>query len=501
MSGTRPNLVRDMSGLAAARMGVRVLGVLVGWVVARVIGPEALGQLSVPNLLFVLLPFVTLGFADGLAREMPLARRDDPPFERSLLQTAWFLNLLLLALCALLVLLLQPLLQPWISDPLLLWLAVGAGLANGALRVALIGLGGGRRIQELATLQVVQGVLRAVLVLGLLALLPGPLRVYVLHLGMLISLVGAVWWAARQGVVLPPRLDRRAAGLLARSGPPMAFASLFLMLLVVGDRLVMSRLLTGEVLGFFEQGVLIRDGLLLLPGVLLTVLVPDHASRQGDAERRPELLRDVARQSGLVAVLSPVLLVLMALQLPWLIELLLPRFTAGLPLFQLAVLGMCPIFLSYIFVSLMIGEGRSLQVGLLGMACLGGVLGVDAFAPHWPGPWLDAVTTQSPPLAGMREALSAALSALAGFWLFTVVVMAWGRASWSLPTRRVGSWLLPSLILTIAALAGLAMGWLQHWQAWVNGLALASCGLLLTGYEMRSGQLAKMWRARHAAKG
>lgn len=500
MSAPRPNLVRELSGLAAARMGVRVLGVLVGWVVARVIGPEALGQLSVPNLLFVLLPFVTLGFADGLAREMPLARRDDPPLEQRLLQSAWLLNLSLLGACALLILLAQPLLRAWISDPLLLWLGVGAGLANGALRVALIGLSGGRRIHELASLQVVQGLLRGVLVMCLLFLLPAAWRVYVLHLGMLLSLAGALCWAARQGVVQVPRLDRQAAGLLARSGPAMAFASFFLMMLVVGDRVVMSRRLEGEVLGFFEQGVLIRDGLLLLPGVLLTVLVPDHAARVGDASQRSALLRDVARQSGLVAVLTPLLLTVLLLQLPWLIHLLLPRFAPGLPVFQLAVLGMGPIFLSYIFVSLLIAQGRSWQVGLLAMVCLGLMLGLDLLNAPWTGAWLGTLIGLAGNPAGLDLALGAGLNALLAFWLFTLAVMGWGLWSWRLPAARVIPWLLPSLILTMASLLALAGGWLQQWRVDLNVVALLACVLLAWTYEHRSGQLGKLWRARHASK-
>jgi O-antigen/teichoic acid export membrane protein len=500
VSGKSPNLVRDLGGLAAARMGVRLLGVAVGWVVARVIGPEALGQLSVPNLLFVLLPFATLGFADGLARELPLARRDNPPFAKELLRTAWLLNLLLLGLCALGVLAARPFLRPWLPDTWLLWLSVGAGLANGLLRVALIGLSGAQRIRDLASLQVVQGLLRALFVLALLFLLPERLQVYVLHAGMVLSLLGALVWAARQGVVQAPRLNPAAVGMLARSGPPIAFASLFLMLLVVGDRLVMSRILEGQVRGFFEQAVLIRDGLLLLPGVLLTVLVPDHSARQNDPARRPELLKDVARQSGLVAVLTPVLLVLLCLQLPWLMDLLLPRFIPGVPLFQLAVLGMGPIFLSYIFVSLMIGEGRSVEVGLLGLLSLAGLLALDVWAPRWPGLWLNAVLGHGATLPGMDLALGASLSALAAFWLFTLVVMGRGVWCWGFPWRRVLGWLLPSFLFTLVALPLLAKGWLQHWLPGVNAPALAICLLLLWVYEGRSGQLSKVWRARRAAK-
>jgi O-antigen/teichoic acid export membrane protein len=496
----QPNLVREAGGLAAARLGIRVLGLLVGWVVARVLGPEGLGQLSMPNLVLVALPFLTLGFPDALVRELPLARGGPDGLAQRLRGGAWFMTLLLALGLAVLFLVLQPWLGGWFSDPLLLRLAILSGVCHAAFKVSYCDLNGSQRIRDLALLQFIQGALRGAVVLLLLFTLPESAQVYALHAGVSISLLAGIGWAARHGGVAAPRFDLPALRLLWRSGPPLALASLALLLLVAGDRLVMSRLLPLPVLGLYEQGVLLRDALLLLPAVLLTVLIPDYTARQGDPARRPGLLADVARQSGLVAVGAPVLLGLGLLQLPWLISLLLPRFLPGVPLFQLAALGVCPLFLSYILVSLLMSEGRAARVGLLAAACLALMLGLDLLPPPaWLEPWL-AGAAKGAPAAGLDRALWGALVAFAGFWSYSLVVLLGSARRLDLPLRRVLGWLAPSLALGAVGLLGLGEGWLQEWNPWVNLAALAAAALLLGAYETRSGQLSKVWRARRAPK-
>jgi len=496
VSRPSPNLVRDAGGLAAARLGVRVLGVAVGLVVARVLGPEGLGQLSLPNLVLVATPYLALGLPDALVRELPRSEHD-PAEQRRLVATAWHATVLMGVVVLALALLFETVLRSWIQDPLLLAFAVASGLSNAAYKVSTSDLIGRRRVRDLALLQVLQGILRAVLVLTLLFALPAAAQVYALHAGVALSLAGSLVWAAQRGAVSRPRLHRDALPRLARSGPPMALASLALMLLVVGDRLVLSHQLPPAALGIFEQGVLIRDGLLLLPAVLLTLLLPDHAARQGDPEQRPGLLSDVARQSRLVAAGTPVLLGLTLLQLPWLVGLVLPRFLPGLPVLQLAVLAMCPIFVSYILVSLLLAEGRALRVGAAAGLCLAALLLVDALWVPQLGSRLDALFPAAPP--GLGQAVGAGLAALAAFWLFSLAVLLGSarRLGWGLlePLR----WLLPSLLLTVVALPLWSGGVLRDWNPWINLAALAASALHLGFYEARTGQLRKLWRARRAA--
>lgn len=494
------NLVREAGGLAAARLGIRVLGILVGWVVARVIGPEGLGRLSIPNLVLAAAPFLTLGFPDALVRELPLAR-GEAGLERRLTQTSWFLSLALAAALALLAVLARGALGSWFADALLFWLALLSGACHAAFKVSYSTYTGSRRVADLARLQMIQGALRAALVLVLLAALPIGAQVYALHAGVAVSLLGSVAWAARHGGADWPRFDRQAAGLLWRSGPPMALAALCMLLLVSGDRLVMSRVLPLPALGLFEQGVLMRDGLLLLPAVLLTVLIPDYAARQGDPAARKTLLQDVSRQMGLAAVGTPVLLGLTLLQLPWLFTLLLPRFLPGLALFQLTVVAMGPVFLSYIPVSLLMSEGRAARVGLAAALCLAGMLAADLGAPPaWLAEGLRGLGGSAGGMPGLSHALWGGLVALAGFWAYGLMILAFSRRRHGFPIARLLAWLAPSAALTLAVLTALACGGLRDWNPWTNLAALAAALLLLAIHQRRTGQLSKVWRARRAPK-
>ena len=491
------NLVRAAGGLAAVRLGVRLLGVAVGLVVSRLLGPEGLGCLTIPNLVLVTAPFLTLGLPDALVRELPLAGRESG-LDRRLVQTSWHLTGLISLLLVCVAWLSRGALGAWFADTWLLCLSLASGLCNVAYKVSYSEFIGRQRFADLARLQLLQGALRAALVLALLFALPAGAQVYALHAGVSLSLLGSLVWAARRGGVTWPRYDRRAAGLLWRSGPPMALAALFLTLLVVGDRLVMSRVLPLPALGIYEQGVLIRDGLLLLPAVLLTVLIPDYAARQGDPAQRAAVLADVSRQMGLVAVGTPVLLGLALLQLPWLFALLLPRFLPGLPLFQLTVAAMGPVFLSYIPVSLLMSEGRAGRVGLLAAACLGAMVAADlAGPPAALEGWLAGVLP-GPVMAGLPRALWGVLAALACFWTYTLAILALSRRRHGFPWRRIAGWLAPTLALGLAVTAALGAGALRRWDPWTNGAALVAALLLLAGYQRRTGQLTKVWRARHA---
>lgn len=353
MSGGR-NLLRDAGGLAALRLGLRVLGLAVGWLVARLIGPEGLGRLAVPNLLIALAPFLSLGFAEALILELSGADED----ERETLRGRALAGTLLGFLAAAAGLLgLAALDSGWFSrDGWLLGLCLAATGLNLLFKFAYSDLTGRRDIQRLAGLQALQAVARAVAVVALALALPAPWKLYALHAGMAISFASAVGWYLRGAGVPRLRLDGRSLEL-ARRGLPLAAVSFFFLLLTSGDRLLLSRLVeTGE-LGLYEQAVLLREGLLIVPAVLLTVLIPDYAERARRSD--PALAGDVRRQTLSLAQLSAPLLGLGIAQVGWITAWILPAFAAGLDLYRLTFLAVLPLYISYIPVSSLLARGRT----------------------------------------------------------------------------------------------------------------------------------------------
>lgn len=487
------NLLRDASALAGVRLGIRMLGILVGLLVARLLGPEGLGQLSIPNLMLSIGPFIGLGFADGLVRELPRAETRGES-AADLRSAAWSFSLMM-GLLALLLAFgpLRPWVGSWISDGTLLVLALAAALLNGGYKYVYSDLVGSRRIRELGEMQVLQGVLRAVLVLSLLWMLGGRQRIWALHAGASLSFLLSILWVARRVRPLPRfRLNPGALLVLLKSGPGLAAASFGMVLLVTGDRLFLRPVLDHGDMGLFEQAVLIRDALVLLPAVLLTLLIPEYSGRHANPAERARLLADVRRQSATVAVLSPLFLGWLSLQVEWVTALLLPGFLPGVPLYQLTCLGMITIYVCYIPVSLLMSENRSLLVGLAALTSLGliGVLNSG---------WLSLALLELPAGASCSpEAWLGVQNALIGFLLFAVLIYGFSLARLELrPLPLAGA-------ITALALAGVLayqlargdQGWLVSNALWL-GLSLA----ILWGFDRRTGQVRKMWQARRAKQG
>jgi O-antigen/teichoic acid export membrane protein len=353
MTQGRRELLRDAGNLAAVRLAIRVAGLLVGWLVARLIGPEGLGRLAIPNLLIATAPFLSLGFAEALILRLPSAG----PQEAIRLRRRSLAGLGLgglLAVAALLALYAAD--SSWFSGDwrllLLTLLVVGLNLL---FKFAYCDLSGRRDFGQLGRLQGLQAAVRAVAVLLLVLLLPSPWKLYALHGGMAVSFAAALHWYARGQERPWAARWEPGAGELIREGLPLAAVALVLLLFTGGDRLLLSRLVSTAELGLYEQAVLLREGLLIVPAVLLTVLIPDYAARAAD----PRLTREVRRQTLSLGQLAPPLLGLGLSQIGWLVAWLLPAFQPGLDLYRLSFLTALPLFISYIPVSHLASRGRT----------------------------------------------------------------------------------------------------------------------------------------------
>ncbi len=481
--GKPRNLLREASGLAGVRVALRFTGVLVGLVVARVLGPDGLGLLSIPNLMLALGPFLGLGFVDGLARELP--RADSAEEAEGLRSAAWSVTLMAAGVFLMISLPLWLIFREQAAMPLLMLLALLAALMNGAYKFVYTDLVGRREVRALGELQLLQGLARAGLVLGLLLLLPDSFKPISLHLGAAISFLLCITWYARRKHSLPAfQLQRCHLKKLLGSGPGLAFASMAIVLLVTGDRMILRPLLDHGEMGLFEQAVLIRDALLLLPAVLLTLLLPDYAGRIKD----PSLAADVRRQTLTMAVISPLFLLGLSLQVEWVTGLLLPDFLPGVALYRLTCLAMMPVFIAYIPLSLLMAENRSLLVAL---SALGGLAlaAVIHFRPDLL--FLMGLATDTPRI------FLAGIASLAGLTLFALSI--------SLAVRKsLGHSLAGIALIAIALAACITLGlWLPTLDLGAfleTALWLMITVVVIGLYQLFTGQPAKLWRARSSQR-
>jgi O-antigen/teichoic acid export membrane protein len=440
-----PQVVKAAAGLASVRVGVRLMGILVGWVVALRLGPEGLGQLSIPNLLLSFGPFLGLGFSDGLVRELP--RNSSATMQERLRSTAFFMTLAGLGFG--LIVLLGPLhttLAAWIPDDRLLVAALLAFSFHAIYKYIYSDLVGSQQIFRIGLLQLLQGAVRACAVLVFLFILPAHLRVISLHVGVVLSFASAIFWFHRTVGALPrPRFDATAFFKLLRSGPGIALAGFGVMLLVVGDRLYLKSHLDLYQMGLFEQAVLIRDALLLLPAVIMTLLLPNFSRPNPDPDAQPKLMRRVRQHSWTLAIWVPLCLAPLALLVRPVTQILLPRFCEGIPLYQLTVLSMSPIYISYILMSLLLARGKAGRVVLAALVSIALVAALDL--TH-----LSTAFLLTPEFLQtfsfsdhLEPILSAGLHAGLAFLCFAVLLFSFGRREIALPWNHLLFLFLPSL--------------------------------------------------------
>ncbi len=371
------SVLGSMGGLAASRLLCRVIALFTGLLVSRVLGPERLGLLSWGNLLISLAPFLTLGFSDLLVRRLPIlgASGESATHLRGSVRF-WFLRLGVFY--ALLLTALQFLLPGGLfQDRRLLPFFLVAFLGHFLFKLYYNDHTGGQRFRTLAILQVQLLSSRSLFVLPLLFLLPDEHRILSLYMGMGLSFVLVNLSASRGFPRLEPGWRAEGAGSLLREGAPIALYSLAGMLLLIGDRLVVSPALDPQGRGLFEQAVLLREAIMIVPSVLMTVMIPNYSGRVGAAE--PGVLQlESLRQNQLLSLLGSLFFVLGALQLPWILHLLLPEYLPGLRSYQWTILAGLPLMIGYLPISDLISRGRSLSAALVALVSFFGLLLIDS---------------------------------------------------------------------------------------------------------------------------
>ena len=429
--------LRAAGGLAAARLGARVLGLFTGVLVSRLLGPERLGLLALPNLVLSMAPLLTLGFADALVRMLPLAKTD-PEQHRALRETSLSLGSLL-GLVLLLVAFGQwALLRSFpSSDFLLVVLALLCGFGNYLFKFFYCDLSGTHQFRILAKAQFIQGLIRTAFVLSFLFLLPDPWRIYALYLGMLISFSAMDGWLLLRWLRgLRLRMHSGVSPQLFQQGIAISFVALTNTMLVSADRLVVSHLFEARTLGLFEQSVLLREALLLMPGVLMTVFIPGYSRKVAEKQPADEMARVTMRQNLLLSVLILPLLGLATINLPWGLELLLPDYTQATLLYQRTCLAVIPLLLAFLPLALVVSVGRPWRVALAGLLSIGGVLILDGLR-----------LTQTASLSALHHQMFG-WSVYAGALFFFVMQMQarWRvNLNWFVATLLVVGWLVVDL--------------------------------------------------------
>ena len=351
--GVAGDTLRVLSG----RVSVRLMQAGAGLLTARLLGPEALGELAVPLLTVFYLSYLHLGVVDALGRELSLAGEDREKSRRLAAAARWFL--LCLSLLLILVLIVGRALNPGlltgrtplfllvlVIPPFLLQVLYYNTRAAAALNFRLV-----------AGVAVRQGLLRVLVLVALLFLLPFRIRLYAPPLALLAAALYPPWVISRRLPAVGWRAGTAEIRLLLRVGLPLGAYAFLLMALTNGDTFLLQRLLPFADLGRFQLGNLLREGMLMAAATLGGVAVPHYARLEG-AGRRADLQRLVRRHYWYFLGPAMIFTGLVFWLLKPLLTVFLPDYLPALPLLRAMVLAMHPLTLLLLPAALLIVRGE-----------------------------------------------------------------------------------------------------------------------------------------------
>jgi O-antigen/teichoic acid export membrane protein len=412
--------------------------------VARVLGPEQLGVLTLPVLVISYLPFVNIGIVDALVRDIPLLRGsgDAQRLQRSIDASATFL-LLIIILLALTMIGARSIFPTLLTDNNLLYAFVVASVPIALLHRFIYTLANGYQNFHLISVATIsQSLFRAVVVLTLLALLVTHLDLYAQPIAILLSLLMAVivfWWYLR------PRLRFHLSLPLLRhfiaTGFPISLYALFLLMLINGDTFVIGHRFSLETLGFYQLGNLVRDTLIMLSGAFASVILPAYAHIYG-REGNSEFLRNKVFSHFYYFLLGGSLLTGLSWSaLPFLVQWLLPQYLPAVELLQRMALAIFPFMLTLVLTSYLIVCNRQKLLVLFQLLAMVFFFSLDGLLVH-----------------GDAQLLRTPVIAFTGYTVYFLVVwllyrrqsglswrFLWTAAAGFLPILLVGAarWILP----------------------------------------------------------
>jgi O-antigen/teichoic acid export membrane protein len=401
------SILTDISNLAIVRVGSRVVAIATGWFVAYILGPERLGLLALPNLLISMSQFLTFGLADALISEIPRLKSLKASSIADTVQTAFKASVLLNIVIVAALILAWRFNADFISnDWILFTLAVMCFAGSHLFKFLYCELTGNQKFSILARTQFLLILIRSLSIIVLIFILPQDYKLYGYLGGVFIA------FAVIDSFLIKNRARRESSRFILkklwpvlRVGFPISIAMMLTVLIITGDRYQMVKILSGAVLGIYEQSVQLREALLILPSVLYTVLIPHYSSKQDSVT----LSATVFRQNLLVGAFSPIFLALGVIHLPWILNIILPDYYSGLYLYQLTVMSVAPVFLSYIPVSYIISRGKTLSILL--------VAAITFIAIQVSDYMLGQNTTE------MQTAIAAALNAGVAYWFYSLMLV------------------------------------------------------------------------------
>ena len=331
-------IFKDICGYSASAIISMALGLIAGFWVARLLGPEDFGIWNAVSLVLAYGAYLELGALSAMGRDLPFHHGQGNMEKAATLEgTARRVTIFGAILAALVV----------IAFSFLPGHSTKMAFGLQAMAVVLIlqqvytyhrtVLRSHNHFSELSQ----QQVLFAIVSSGLAV-------VFVVFLGLtgrmlaaILAQAAIVLYAVRRNPWrLVPKFKLPIAWSLMRVGIPILFSGFVLSLLATIDRLMVITFLGEKQLGYFGLALLLTGVVSLIPAIASQVLYPRITFQFGNSGKNVESLRSfVLTPPKILSALLPILIGLLYLSLPLVIRALLPAYSPGITAARIVVVG------------------------------------------------------------------------------------------------------------------------------------------------------------------
>ena len=378
LSATAQGVVRESAWLVGANVVQRGFGVLRGVIVARLLAPADYGLLASILVAAFYLQTLELGVGWGTSRQIPLLRGRQKTADVDLLEREvfwWELAVGLLVAAGLFAYILWVRPEPasharaWLALPLY----VVAELLRNMLQCFLQAREEFARLRRSMVWQSVIDLALAVILTWTWGL-PGAAAALVLTSAGLVAYM--MWNTRHTQIWKPARMPWPAFRLLVLAGLPLMLQNMLWINMTNVDKLVILSRLTTESLAFYSMAQTIAASVLLVAAAVSRVNGPMMVRRFGETADPAALYGMSYRTIIILAYGLPVLVAGMWLLGPTFFSMVLPKYTASVPLLDLTGLTYYSMAITLGVSSLFVALGRQALNGallLVGMVVTAGL--------------------------------------------------------------------------------------------------------------------------------
>lgn len=362
-------IIRDIFGYSASTIVSLVIGLIAGFWVARLLGPEDFGIWNAVSLVLAYGAYLELGALSAMGRDLPFCLGQGDMEKAATIEGAARRTTIFGAIVAALFVIAFSFL-PTHSLKMAFGLRAMAAvlILQQVYTYHRILLRSYNQFRELSRQQVLLAIINAVSAV-----------VFVVFLGLNGRLIAAilaqaviVLYAVRRNPWRPvPQFDLSTTWSLMRVGLPILISGFVVSLLATIDRLMVITFLGEKQLGYFGLALLLTSVVSLIPAMASQVLYPRITHQFGSSGKNVEALRSfVLTPPKILSALLPVLIGSLYLSLPLVISVLLPAYIPGINAARIVIVG---IFFFGILGStdnFLVATGKLKQYALFGSVAL-----------------------------------------------------------------------------------------------------------------------------------